>query len=90
MVLPSFLADDGQTVAEGDDDFFHPVVLGNDVVEAADALRLVVAVVVGVDYMTVPEGVVGKDYRSFRHYREQHLVGLGVCPLVSVEESEVE
>ena len=52
--FPLFLSDDGQTVAEGDDDFLHSVVFGYEVVEAADALRLVVAGVVWVDDVPVP------------------------------------
>ena len=52
--FPLFLSDDGQTVAEGDDDFLHSFVFGYEVVEAADALRLVVAGVVWVDDVPVP------------------------------------
>ena len=60
------------------------------VVEAAYAFGLVVAFVVGVDDVAVPERVVGKDEAARANQREEGLVGFDVGALVAVEESQVE
>ena len=50
-----------QTVAQGDNDLFYPVVFCQVVVEAFNALCLCITVVGRVYNMAVPQGVVGND-----------------------------
>ena len=49
-----FLSDECQAIAQRQDDYFYPRVVGNQVVEGTDALGLMVTVVGRVNNMPIP------------------------------------
>ena len=91
-----FLTNDGEAVAQGQDDALHARVGSHEVVEMAYALRLRILAgglvwgVGGVDDVTVPESVVGQDKGAGAHVRQQGFVVVGVVALVGIDKGEVE
>ena len=60
------------------------------VVEGNNAVGLLVFLVLGVDDVAVPKGVVGKDETTGAQNAEHCFVGLLIGTLVAVDESHVE
>ena len=53
-----FLSDECQAIAQRQDDYFYPRVVGNQVIECSNALGLMVTVVGWVDDVPVPQRIV--------------------------------
>lgn len=90
FVTESFLADDGQTVAQGEDDLLDTVVGGDVIVEATDACRLLVFGVCRIHDMPVPKGVVGDDEAPVVGDPVCHFVTFDIRTFVAVDEHHVE
>ena len=96
------LAQQGETVAQGQDDGLHARVSGYDIVEGHDAAKLRGLGVInltpqpplqrarGSDYLIAPQGVVSKDVTARTDMREDGIVVINVVALVGVDEDEVE
>lgn len=83
-----FYANDGEAVADGDDNFLYAGVGGDEVVEHAYALGLRV-VSVGIEHFVGPEGVVGKNHGTWLKIAPQELIILHIAPLVGIDKNEV-
>lgn len=83
-------ADEGKTIAEGEDDAGNAVVGGDVVIEGTYATGLRITLIVRVNDVTVPQGVVGEDVSAWRHHGEYRFVGVDVCALVAIDECHVE
>ena len=60
------------------------------VVEALDALRLMVVIVLMVHHMTIPQGIVSHDETAGIELLHRHLVGFYIGAFVAVDEHHVE
>lgn len=81
--------DEGEAVAQGDDDFLDARVLLNVVVEVEDAARLGLSLCLWVNDLTGPQRVVGNDESSGIEVVHHQVVVLDILPLVGVDEHEV-
>ena len=70
-----FLSDECQAIAQRQDDYFYPRVVGNQVIECSDALGLMVTVVGWVDDVPVPQRIVCQNISA----RIQNLHHLNIC-----------
>ena len=81
--------DEGQAVAQGDDDAFHARILLDAVVKGQDAARLGLALRLGVNDFAGPQGVVGDDVATGIEVLHDQVVVLDILPLVGVDKGEV-
>ena len=81
-----FFPDDGQSVAQGQDDLLHPVVVDKIVVEVFYTGRLAVARFGRFQHMAVPKRVVGQDESPGAQHAECHFIGFEIGALVAVDE----
>ena len=83
-----FLSDECQTIAQRQDDYFHPRVVGNQVIECSDALSLMVTVVGWVDDVPVPQRIVCQNISARIQNLHHHLVCLDIGALVAIHENQ--
>ena len=87
-------ADEGQAVAERNNDALHGGVGGNEVVKGEDSLGLGILGVQAFSrrfyYVSVPEGVVRQDEAARTDTRQYGSVVVDIVTLVGIDEDEVE
>ena len=81
--------DEGEAVAQGDDDLLDARVLLDVVVEGDDAAGLGLALCLGVYDLAGPQGVVGDDETAWFQVFHHQVVVLDILALVGVDEHEV-
>lgn len=86
----SKFADDGEAVAEGEDNLRKTGVAGELVVKSTQAEGLLVVVVSGVDDVTIPQSVVRQYPTTCTHEGIDKVEICAVFPLVGIDENEVE
>ena len=84
-----FLSDECQAIAQRQDDYFYPRVVGNQVIECSDALGLMVTVVGWVVDVPVPQRIVCQNLSARIQNLHHHLVCLDIGALVAIHESQV-
>lgn len=85
MRVGLFLADEGEAVAEGDDDCFKLRVRGHVGVEAVEGEGLRVVVGDGVGHLAVPERIVGYDEASVAQTRQYEIQIFDIPTFVCVD-----
>ena len=81
--------DEGETIAQGDDDLLDTRVLLNAVVKGEDALSLSLALGLGVNDLAGPQGIVGNDETAIVQAFHCQVIVLDILALVGVDEHEV-
>ena len=59
------------------------------IVKTAYSLGLLVMIVGGIGYMTVPQSVIGKYESTWSHKLKHHLVSLDICALVAINKCHI-
>ena len=85
-----FHTDEGKAVALGEDELLASGVTGHVVIEATNGLGLGIVVVGRVDYMAIPQGVVGQEERSAMAEREEEFVVFGILALIGIDKGGID
>lgn len=83
------LVDQGETVAQGDDDFLDAGVFFYPVVKGEYAAGLCLALCLGIHDLASPQGIVSDDESALIQVFHHQLIVFDILSLVGVDEHEV-
>ena len=81
--------DNGETVAQGDNDLLNARVLFDPVIKGEDAVCLGITLCFGIHHLSCPQRVVGDDETAWVQVLHHQVIVFDILALVGIDEHEV-